>query len=59
MGSLKLVRQIDCQRDRCHGVLRRVRLVSHLNRKPKIRDTDAVDGNFPVVGEVLRIDEAG
>jgi hypothetical protein len=34
-------------------------LVSHLDRKPKIGDADAVNRDFPVIGEVLRIDQAG
>jgi hypothetical protein len=34
-------------------------LVSHLNRKSKVRNTDAVDCDFPVVRKALSIDEAG
>lgn len=57
--AFKVVRQIDCERYRGHGVLGGVRLVSDLNRESQIGHPDAVDRHFPVIGKILGIHKAG
>ena len=59
MCSLKVVRQINRQRNRGHRILRGMRFVSDLDRESEIRNPDAVDSHFPMVGLILGIDEPG
>jgi hypothetical protein len=59
MGALELVWKINRERIRGDGVLRGMRLVSDLDREPQIRDANAVDSQFPMIGLILRIDESG
>jgi hypothetical protein len=57
--ALEMVRQIDRQRNRCHGVLRGMRFISDLDREPEIGDSDAVDSHFPMIGLILSVHESG
>jgi hypothetical protein len=52
-------RQIDRERNRGHGVLRGMGFISDLNREPKIRDSNAVDRKFSMIGLILRIHQSG
>jgi hypothetical protein len=57
--SLEMVRQINRKRNRGHGVLRGMRFISDLDGESEIRDSDAVDSHFPMIGLVLRIHKSG
>src|ERR1700761_9806153 len=59
VSALEMVRQINCQRNRGYGVLGGMRFVPDLDREAEIGYSDPVDGHFPMVRLVLRVDESG
>jgi hypothetical protein len=36
-----------------------MRFISDLDREPEIRDSDAVDSHFPMIGLILSVHESG